>query len=319
MELTHFSLCSGIGGLDLAAEWAGFRTIGQCEIDEYASKVLEKNFKGVHNFGDIRTITAESVGRYGIKAGEITVISGESRASHTALREKVWVILTSVTSNKSICELSENLNRDGRSLKIRQVYSQGIISDTSIEYWTTFPRWGILSHGECGELLTSEPRMKGKESSLWRTSMASDGEFAKRTNEYLINGWMNHLTKHLSEQVAFMETFPTPLASDGIRTRYSEDSLKKVGMRKTKGEYKKAGCNLVEYVAVFPSPVASGKLNGGSGSYRKLERLKEKGEINETEFQSMTAGNGGKLNPTWVEWLMGFPLGWSDLDVSEMQ
>lgn len=82
----------------------------------------------------------------------------ESRVSRTALREKVWAILTSVTSNKSICELSENLNRDGRSLKIRQVYSQGKISDTSIEYWTTFPRWGILSHGECGELLTSEPR-----------------------------------------------------------------------------------------------------------------------------------------------------------------
>jgi hypothetical protein len=23
---------------------------------------------------------------------------------------------------------------------------------------------------------------------------------------------------------------------------------------------------------------------------------------------------GGKLNPTWVEWLMGFPLGWTDLE-----
>lgn len=24
--------------------------------------------------------------------------------------------------------------------------------------------------------------------------------------------------------------------------------------------------------------------------------------------------NGGQLNPTWVEWLMGFPIGWTDLD-----
>jgi hypothetical protein len=26
---------------------------------------------------------------------------------------------------------------------------------------------------------------------------------------------------------------------------------------------------------------------------------------------------GGKLNPTWVEWLMGFPIGWTDLKDSE--
>jgi DNA (cytosine-5)-methyltransferase 1 len=27
---------------------------------------------------------------------------------------------------------------------------------------------------------------------------------------------------------------------------------------------------------------------------------------------------GGSLNPTWVEWLMGFPLGWTDLKPLEM-
>lgn len=71
--MTHFSLCSGIGGLDLAAEWAGFRTVGQSEIDQYACRVLAKNFKGVKNYGDIRTITNERLAGDGIR--EITVLS----------------------------------------------------------------------------------------------------------------------------------------------------------------------------------------------------------------------------------------------------
>ena len=142
----------------------------------------------------------------------------ESRASRTALREKVWAILTSVTSNKSICELSENLNRNGRSLKIRQVYSQGKISDTSIEYWTTFPRWGILSHGECGELLTSEPRTSEREFLLLPTPTASDGiayaKISKKDVQACIykqhhpknRGKKSDHTKRLMEYLAFLGT-----------------------------------------------------------------------------------------------------------------
>ena len=36
------------------------------------------------------------------------------------------------------------------------------------------------------------------------------------------------------------------------------------------------------------------------------------------KHMSMASGSGGQLNPTWVEWLMGFPLGWTDLSASEM-
>lgn len=65
--MTHLSLCSGIGGLDLAAEWAGFETVAQCEIDTYASKVLAKNFPGIPNLHDIRTVTNERLAELGIR------------------------------------------------------------------------------------------------------------------------------------------------------------------------------------------------------------------------------------------------------------
>ena len=72
--LTHFSLFSGIGGIDLASEWAGFTTVGQCELADYPTKVLEKHWPNVPRWRDIRDVTLGSVRDKGISA--VDLISG---------------------------------------------------------------------------------------------------------------------------------------------------------------------------------------------------------------------------------------------------
>ena len=46
--------------MDIAAEWAGIQTVGQCEWAEYPAKVLEKHWPDVPRWKDIRTLTGES-------------------------------------------------------------------------------------------------------------------------------------------------------------------------------------------------------------------------------------------------------------------
>lgn len=60
MMITHLSLFSGIGGLDLAAEAAEIKAVGQCEFDPIPCAVLKAHWPDVKKWGDIRTLTKES-------------------------------------------------------------------------------------------------------------------------------------------------------------------------------------------------------------------------------------------------------------------
>ena len=65
------SLFSGIGGIDLAAQWAGIETVAFCEIEPYCQKVLKKHWPGVKIYNDIRSISGEKLQSDGIRTVDI--------------------------------------------------------------------------------------------------------------------------------------------------------------------------------------------------------------------------------------------------------
>lgn len=67
---SHGSLFSGIGGFDLAAQWAGFKNIFHCEFEKYKRKQLKINFKDSDSYGDIREFDGTKY------KGRIDIISG---------------------------------------------------------------------------------------------------------------------------------------------------------------------------------------------------------------------------------------------------
>ncbi|MBR7170360.1 MAG: DNA (cytosine-5-)-methyltransferase [Alistipes sp.] len=68
--MTHASLFSGIGGFDLAAEWAGWTNVFNCEIDPFCRQVLAYHFPDAIQYEDIKTTDFRPL------RGQVDVLTG---------------------------------------------------------------------------------------------------------------------------------------------------------------------------------------------------------------------------------------------------
>ena len=66
-------------------------------------------------------------------------------------------------------------------------------------------------------------------------------------------------------------------------------------------------------VPLWPTPSTGASLCGGTGNFKTLQRMAAAGIITEEERRQLSQGNGGKTNPDFVEWMMGYEQKFTEL------
>ena len=202
------------------------------------------------------------------------------------------------TSGQSILDLSKSSDRLG----LLEKTLVDTLNSVSTPYSRTW-RVKVTPQGHLVfQLLASAPTTKEKESGLWRTpdNMAG-GSNLPGIQKALDAGHLKRpsgqqIQVRLADQVREPRLWPTPLNSDWKNM----DTAKQQSLSKE--------------AKLWPTPTSrdgKGGYQGGRIRNGKISRDTLDVTVQYTDNKDKT---GGQLNPTWVEWLMGYPQGWTDLN-----
>jgi hypothetical protein len=122
--------------------------------------------------------------------------------------------------------------------------------------------------------------------------------------------------KHAGDSLLIQaRMWPTPAAMDtGIVTDLDKIQKRRAAVRAKGINGNGFGMSLGEAVRIWPTPTARDYRTGDRPESRRA-RMKSAGDWHSPNLNDVAAP-GGQLNPTWVEWLMGFPPGWTDCGAS---
>ena len=223
---------------------------------------------------------------------ELTSSAAVFRASPSPLPGSSEAQKMTVTSGRSWLPLLKTYGLDGSLAKM----SEALLTNrwASSAAFLTWKASDTAPSHLLFQLAPSMPRTDATESGLWATPMSSHrGGRSKASIEK--GGGVT-----LQQQV---KMWPTPTGQDNPQVR---------GVGKTIGT--KRGTTLGGAVRMWPTPTANedaagtpaGKMQGMLGNHP---------DIRGTTQEEWSRGS---LNPTWVEWLMGYEIGHTDLGHWEM-
>ena len=144
--------------------------------------------------------------------------------------------------------------------------------------------------------------VKAVDRGLWPTPTAKDADASGSRN---LPGSKAHPGVSLTDAVrsgnSTTPRWPTPKSSPSGPDYARQDRSRRPDS---------GGDDLATAVARWPTPL----MSDASGGPRARPEDSNARPLKEAVWMG---GGGGSLNPTWVEWLMGFPLGWTDSEHSE--
>lgn len=165
-----------------------------------------------------------------------------------------------------------------------------------IEDWTgcsvTLPRSGLMLDGQCWELPMLGRITRETESGFLPTPVAKDAGSGR------FNTSIGGKPRPTLALIARKDLWPTPTVC---------------GNHNRKGASKTSGDGLATAVAkkMWPTPQASDNRDRGNLSTPAIARRVEIGK--QVSLSMCVSPMNGRLNPQWVEWLMGWPIGHTDL------
>ncbi|MCI8210716.1 hypothetical protein AUC61_14350 [Pseudomonas sp. S25] len=154
----------------------------------------------------------------------------------------------------------------------------------------TLPKWGMTRSGALFQHPTLERPISGTGFGLLPTPVAWDSRRGDCPSER---------ARRSPRLVTAAMLWPTP-------TVHGNHNHNQPGSSSSKN----AGWGLSSAVKQWPTPVAS--MAKGS-SPAALTRKSGADRSNDRLDHAVMASDGGQLNPQWVEWLMGWPIGWTEL------
>lgn len=179
----------------------------------------------------------------------------------------------------------------------------------------TWPRSGMMQSGTAYQLPPLALATEETDFGLWPTPTANEdmAERMKRAEN------MDGSNKHSLPLSRAVKLWPTPTAVEGRRGNKPPRPWD-------------TGVPLAQMVAMFPTPTARDYRSGRRSDEGWQKRLADSRgwQLNDViaRFPTPTANRRsglqshgvniihGLLNPMWVEWLMGFPAGWTVLSSS---